>query len=428
MVVSSAGIELFVDMTVNLYPHQLEALKNIHNGCILCGGVGSGKSLTSLAYYYLINGGDFNYLTGGDYEPMDDICIKDLYIITTARKRDTNEWDKELLPFMLTTDNETKLYKHTVVIDSWNNIGKYTNVQNAFFIFDEQRVVGYGAWTKSFLKITKNNEWILLSATPGDTWMDYIPVFIANGFYRNKTDFVSQHVIWKARSKFPSVDRYINTGRLIRLRQRILVQMDFERHTITHDEVVMCDYDILTYKHVIKDHKNPFVSDLGGREKPIENAAEFCCCLRKVVNTDPSRLSKTIDICRKNKRVIVFYNYDYELEELRSADYGSKFKIAEWNGHKHQDIPNSDYWVYLVQYNAGAEGWNCTVSNTILFYSQTYSYKTLIQSKGRIDRLNTPYTDLYYYHLKSRAPIDIAISRALTNKKKFNETAFVRNI
>ncbi len=413
---------------INLYDHQLEALKKIHDGCILCGGVGSGKSLTSLAYYYLKNGGDEGYLTGGEYKPMDDIIVKDLYIITTARKRDTCEWNKELLPFMLTTDKDDSIYTNTVVIDSWNNIQKYKNVINAFFIFDEQRVIGYGAWTKSFLQITKNNEWILLSATPGDTWMDYIPVFIANGFYKNKTDFVRQHVVWNPHSKFPSVDRYVNTGRLMRLRQRILVQMSFDRHTITHDENVPCEYDTLAYKHVIRDRKNPFILDDKGREKLIENAAEFCYSLRKVVNSDESRITQVIDICKQHKRVIIFYNFDYELEMLKEAQYPKETAIAEWNGHKHQPIPQTERWVYLVQYTAGAEGWNCTSTDTMIFYSQNYSYRTLVQSKGRIDRLNTPYTDLWYYHLKSHAPIDIAISRAVKDKKKFNEYNFVRSI
>ena len=413
---------------INLYEHQLEALKHIHNGCILYGGVGSGKSLTSLAYYYLENGGSMYSLTGGEMEVMDDTVIQDLYIITTARKRDTCEWNKELLPFMLTTDKETNLYRNKVVIDSWNNIKKYANVSGAFFIFDEQRVIGYGEWTKTFLKITKNNAWILLSATPGDTWMDYMPVFIANGFYRNKTEFIREHVVQNPHTKFFSVDRYVNTKRLIRLRDKVLVPMNFERHTITHDETLICSYDISEYRHIIKDRKNPFGIDEKGREKPIETAAEFCYCLRKVVNSDPSRLSHVIDICRERRRVIIFYNFDYELDILKAADYGKEFAIAEWNGHKHEEIPKTKAWVYLVQYNAGAEGWNCIVSDTILFYSQNYSYKNLIQAKGRIDRLNTPFTDLYYYHLKSYAPIDIAISRALKNKKRFNENSFVNNI
>ena len=410
-------------MRLHLYPHQLEALEKIHNGCILCGGVESGKSLTSLAYYYLRNGGDPEYLTGAEFYPMND-PPKRLYIITTARKRDTLEWEKELLSFMLTTDKDTNLGQYHPIIDSWNNIKKYVNVTDAFFIFDEQRVVGYGEWTKSFLKITKANEWILLSATPGDTWMDYIPVFIANGFYKNKTQFTTEHVRWKPRSKFPQVDEYINTRKLERLRSHILVEMDFERETIRHNIDVNCGYDILTYKHVMRDRKNPYIL-YENRETPLQNASELCYVLRRVINSDESRIAAVLDICAERNKVIVFYNFDYELDILLNADWSRDVEIAQWNGHKHQPIPKSKKWVYLVQYTAGAEGWHCTLTDTIIFYSQTYSYKTLEQSRGRIDRLNTKYKDLYYYHLKSKAPIDIAINRALRNKKKFNEGNFV---
>lgn len=407
-------------MAIKLYDHQLAALKDISNGCILCGGVGSGKSITAIAWYYLQNGGVIESLCGEDYIPMDD-PPKDLYIITTARKRDTKEWEGELLPFLL-YPGEQNLYSNKVIIDSWNNIEKYTHVIDAIFIFDEQRVVGYGTWAKSFLKITKNNKWIMLSATPGDSWSDYIPVFIANGFYKNKTEFNEEHVVFKPFSKFPQIDRYINTQRLIRLRNRILVDMDFNRATIRHNITVRCDYNIDIYKSITRNRWNPYT------ETPIANVSELCSLWRRCANEDSSRAEQILDICEHRPRVIIFYNFDYELDILRALPYENGTEVAEWNGHKHQEIPVSDRWVYLVQYTAGAEGWNCIKTDTIVFYSQTYSYKTLEQSMGRIDRLNTPYRDLYYYHLRSMAPIDIAISRALKNKKKFNETRYVSSM
>lgn len=363
------------------------------NGCILCGGVGSGKSRTSLAYF----------------EKLDDRPSA-LYIITTARKRDDKEWEDELTPFHFSSLD--------ICIDSWNNLHKYADVRDAFFIFDEQRVVGYGAWVKAFLKITKKNRWILLSATPGDTWKDYIPVFIANGFYKNKTEFIEEHVVFARFSKFPKIDRYLDTGKLNRLRNQILVKMDFERKTIAHNEDIYTDFDILRYKTAIRDRWNIWT------EKPIKNASEFCYTLRRIVNSDESRAEAVLDICSRHPRVIIFYNFNYELGILRALPYGTDVAVAEWNGDKHEPIPDGDKWVYLVQYTAGAEGWNCTKTDTIIFYSQNYSYKVLVQASGRVDRLNTPYTDLYYYHLKSRSGIDIAISRALSGKKKFNETAF----
>ena len=399
-------------MAINLYDYQLKAIKQMKNGCILVGGVGSGKSRTSLGYYFKENGGGL----GGEYKPMVD--PQDLYIITTARKRDTKEWEGEFAPFLISTHEEDSLYSNKVVIDSWNNIGKYSDVSGAFFIFDEQRVVGSGEWVKSFLKIAKNNNWILLSATPGDTWTDYIPVFVANGFYKNRTEFKREHIIYSRFTKYPKVDRYINTGRLVRLRNNILVDMDFERKTIAHHEDVYVQYNIGNYKDVMRNRWDPF------KNEPIINASGLCYVLRKVVNTDQSRQVALFEIFDKHPRAIVFYNFDYELDILKNMYYGENVEIAEWNGHKHQPVPDGPSWVYLVQYNAGSEGWNCVKTDTIIFYSQNYSYRTMEQASGRIDRMNTPFHDLYYYHLKSRAGLDLAIARAIRDKKKFNETRY----
>ena len=398
-------------MAINLRDYQVDAIKRMKNGCILCGGVGSGKSRTALAYYYLQNGGELN---DEEYIPMND-PPQDLYIITTARKRDTLEWEQEMIPFLLSTHKEDNLYANRVIVDSWNNIKKYQNVSHAFFIFDEQRAIGSGSWAKAFIKIAKQNQWIMLSATPGDTWMDYIPVFVANGFYRNRTQFIDEHVVIKRYGNIPKIDRYLNTGRLIRLRNSILVDMDFNRPTESHHEDIWVKYDIAEYKDILKRRWNPW------EDRPILNASELCYTLRKIVNSDASRIVEVMEVFEKHPRLIIFYNFDYELDILKNAYYGDDVEIAEWNGHKHQPIPESKRWIYLVQYTAGAEGWNCILTDTILFYSQNYSYKILEQASGRINRLNTPYKDLYYYHLKSRANIDLAIGRALRDKKKFNE-------
>jgi hypothetical protein len=398
-----------------MYDYQLDAIERMRTGCILCGGVGSGKSRTSLAYYFTQQGGGLDPFKPMRHKP------KDLYIITTARKRDTLEWEGELIPFQLSTHADAnKFYGNKVIVDSWNNIQKYKDVTNSFFIFDEQRVVGSGAWVKAFLKIAKKNDWILLSATPGDTWQDYIPVFVANGFYKNKTEFCREHVVYSRFTKYPKIDRYIGTGRLIRLRDRILIDMDFKRKTVAHHEDVYTHYDVTIYKDVMRNRWDPF------KNEPILNASGLCYILRRLVNSDEARQVALLEIFEKHPKMIVFYNFDYELDILKSIHYGDGVEIAEWNGHAHQPIPNSDKWVYLVQYTAGCEGWNCITTDTIVFFSQNYSYKVMQQAAGRIDRLNTPYIDLYYYHLKTRSGIDLAISKALKDKKKFNETRWVK--
>lgn len=387
------------ELPVRLFEHQRLAIQKLHSGSILCGGVGSGKSIAGIAWYFL-NGF------------AKSKC--DLYIITTAQKRDKLEWDHECALFGLSNDRESSQGHVKVTVDSWNNITKYVGVKDCCFLFDEQRVVGYGTWVKSFLKIAKLNEWLLLSATPGDKWEDYIPVFIANGFYKNKTEFVRRHFVYNRFTKYPQVSRVVEEKHLNRLRADILVPMEFERQTEAHHERVVIDYDRMKYENVMRTRWNPYT------EMPIAEASELCQTLRKIVGTDPLRIEKIIDILKDHPKAIIFYNYDYELELLRAIDIPK----AEWNGHKHEPVPDGDRWIYLVQYMAGCEGWNCTRTDTIIFYSQSYSYKQMVQAAGRIDRLNTPYHHLWYYHLVTMSKIDMAISRALRQKKNFNETAF----
>ena len=399
-------------MAVRLFEHQEAALAKLHNGSILWGGVGSGKSITGIAYFY-------NRVCNDMKNPMN------LYIITTARKRDTGEWEGELARFGLSCDI-SKSYKHVqVIIDSWNNIKKYIDISGCFFLFDEQRVVGYGAWTKAFLKITARNKWILLSATPGDCWMDYLPVFIANGYFRNKTDFQRQHVLFnRYNTRYPQITGYCGERKLRELRDHVLVGMSYEKKTVPHHELISSQYDKALYDQVMKSRWNPY------SEEPIAEASELCFVLRRIVNSDADRINRVRDLLYYHPKAIIFYNYNYELDLLREMAIdinvcGTAWGYGEWNGQRHDPLPTGQRWIYLVQYTAGAEGWNCIETDTIIFYSQSYSYKAMVQAAGRIDRLNTGYHDLYYFYFTSNSKIDIAMRRALKSKKNFNESAFV---
>lgn len=393
---------------IDLYPHQANALEKMHNGCLLVGGVGTGKSRTALAYYYTkVCKGSLD-----PYSPMEKILP--LYIITTARKRDTKDWEVECLPFLLPSEQNPV----DIHIDSWNNIGKYKDVKNAFFIFDEQRVVSNGSWSNTFIKIARSNWWILLSATPGDTWMDYLAVFRANGFYKTKTEFINKHVVYNRFVKYPKIDRYINTIPLERYRRQITVRMHMERLTRINRKTIRTNYDKDLMLRVTKDRWNVF------ENTPIKNASEFCSIMRKISNTDPSKILELGKIVDMHHKLIIFYNFNYELELLRGFFKERKIPWKEWNGHIHEPIPNSDRWAYLVQYTAGAEGWNCVETDSMVFFSLNYSYKIMIQAEGRINRLNTEFVDLYYYRLVSDSQIDYAIQKALSSKKKFNEKGF----
>jgi len=401
-------------MPLELLGHQKEALKLLRSGSILYGGVGSGKSITALAYYYTLE-------CGGSLEPFTSMLQpRDLYIITTALKRDLFDWEKECTYFLLSSSRDLSIEGVKVHVDSWNNIGKYVGVKNAFFIFDEQRLIGSGAWVKSFLKISKSNHWLLLSATPGDTWADYIPVFIANGYYKNRSEFLREHVIYSRFTKYPKIDRYVNTAKLVELEKKVLVLMPYKKNTIPHNIDVKVGYDHASYSLVLKKRWNPY------EKKPIKNITELCFVLRRITNSSRDRCNAIAEIFVKHGRVIIFYNFNYELDLLRDLAEELNAPVAEWNGHKHDPVPYSGKWMYLVQYTAGAEGWNCIETNAIIFYSQNYSYRIMHQAAGRIDRLNTKFIDLYYYHIKSEAKIDLAIANSLKNKKNFNEKDFFK--
>lgn len=381
-------------MVNKLYSHQEEALRLLHSGQVLVGGVGSGKSRVGASW------------------ALSQASPEKIIVITTARKRDSFEWEGEFAALGANCDE--------VTIESWNNVSKFADYHDRVFIFDEQRVVGSGAWVKSFLKISKHNLWILLSATPGDTWLDYVPLFIANGFYKNRTQFSEQHIIWDRFAKYPKVKRFVNVGVLEARRRKIIVPMPAERHTRRNRKDIWVPFDQDQYNTIVKKRVDPWTKE------PIRNAAGVCYALRRCVNSSGNRLVQLRHIVKKRHRVIVFYNFNYERDELLTLR--DEFTVAEWNGHAHEPIPGGDSWVYLVQYTAGAEGWNCVETDTVVFYSLNYSYKVLEQAEGRIDRINTPYTDLWYYYFKSESGIDSAISKAVVEKATFNERIFAHNL
>lgn len=409
-------------MAVSLHAHQTKAVENLKNGSILTGGVGTGKTITSIAYY-------FTKVCGGALKPGGGVSLdrltdpKDIYVITTAKKRDDLDWEAEAAAFGISTKREFSVGNVQIKVDSWNNIPNYADVKDAFFVFDEQRLVGSGAWVKAFLKIAKANQWIILSATPGDVWMDFCPVFIANGFYKNKTEFITRHVIYSRFSKFPKIDRYVDTGVLLKLRNSILVDMPYDRHTIRHVKHTLVEHNQVLFDKVYKNRWHIY------EDRPIRDAGELYRVMRQLCNSDPSRLQKVIELQQKHPRLIVFYNFNYELNALRTlSGLLPQTKISEWNGHKHEPIPTGNQWVYLVQFVAGAEGWNCIETDATVFYSLPYSYKNYEQAQGRIDRLNTPYTDLFYFVFRSKAVIDSMIMKSLNLKRNFNERDYFPNM
>lgn len=379
-------------MSFELAQHQIDAVKQLHTGSVLVGDVGSGKSIAALAYFTAID------------------PTRQIVVITTAKKRDSGEWWSDAMKMSL---------RNELIVDSWNNLKNYAT-HSAFFIFDEQRVVGNGAWAETFIDIARNNPWILLSATPADSWMDLIPVFIANGFYETRAEFTNKHVRYSRYTKYPKVEDYYEPWLLEQHRASIFVEMPYLKPAVREEHIIDVDFDLEEQKQLYMGRWNIYEG------LPIKDAGEMMRLMRKSVNSHRSRYDKILELSNDNPRLIIYYNHNYELEILRCLHTELDIPVAEWNGHNHQDIPMGDRWIYLVQYQAGSEGWNCITTDTIIFYSLPYSYRNFAQAKGRIDRLNTKYLVLHYYILKSRGIIDQAIWKALHRKKNFQASAFAK--
>ena len=254
-----------------------------------------------------------------------------LYIITTAKKRDDEDWEREAA---LVGIKEVK-------VDSWNNIKKYSKISGGMFIFDEQRLVGSGVWVRSFYKIAKKNKWVLLSATPADTWMDLIPVFVANGFYKNRTHFIGTHVRYAPYVTFPKITGFLDLPRLKANRSKIFVLMPSKKHTRPHIHKITVDYNVDLVKFVLKNSWNPF------KNEPIEHLSAETAICRRIINIAPSRIMKLLEIQEIAERLIIFYNLNFELDILRTW-FRWRTTVAEWNGWQHDPIPKNDNWVYLV--------------------------------------------------------------------------------
>lgn len=337
----------------------------------------------------------------------------DLYVITTPKKRDDLDWPKEAARFGISTNPEASMGGITLIVDSWNNIKKHTKVQDAFFIFDEQRAIGSGVWSKSFIAIAKRNRWVMLSATPADRWMDLVPVFIAKGFYKNKTQFVREHVVYSPYTKYPSIRMYLDIPTLKRHRDETFVIMPFKRRTKTNIVDVPVMYDREATKLLKKTEWNPY------KDYPIRNHPEYVHVLRRLIYSHASRISELIKIHIKAKRLIIFYNFNYELDIMREG-FANLTEVSEHNGHNHDPVPTGDNWVYLVQYISGSEAWECFSTNHMAFYSANPSYRATIQAMGRINRMTTTYKNLYYYRLMSESAPDKGMMKSFGNKEDFN--------
>lgn len=406
---------------VNLRQFQHECVQALRSGKVLAAGVGAGKSIMALYWYvtkcctvrtsHNANGELFQIMPGSP----------DLVIITTAKKRDNHEWDDELYRYALHQgENSKKMGRVHVTIDSWNNITKYVDT-SAVFIFDEQRAIGSGAWSKAFVRIARRNPWVMLSATPADTWSDWCPIFVADGFYRNRTEFFRRHAVYSRYTKYPRIDRWIDEDYLNRCRDRVLVTCEVPRETERVVHQLTCAYDKETVRKAMKTRWNPET------EEPFLNATELCFYLRRVIDTDPTRLSYAAHVVRDHRKVIIFYTLRAELEQILKLEEVTGVPVYQYNGGRHDDLPQGNSWVYAVQFQAGSEGWNCTSCNTVLYWSLPYSYKQAEQAAGRIDRLDTSYKTLNYYIMRSFAPLDLGIIRALRNKENFNASGFLRS-
>lgn len=160
-----------------------------------------------------------------------------------------------------------------------------------------------------------------------------------------------------------------------------------------------------------------------GKEYVAANVLVELTASRQLCNSKDKQQAFIDLINSINDRVVVFYNFDSELDTLKTLVKDRP--IAEVNGHTNteQIYHDNDNCVLFVQYQAGARGLNLQDGNKIIYYSLTLSSDLFEQSKKRIHRIGTKYP-CFYWILQTKDSVEESIYKSLNRQEDYNEELF----
>lgn len=310
--------------------------------------------------------------------------------------------------------------------------------EDTFIIIDESHKVANTSSkvTKYVMKLSKKAKYTYLcTATPisNGKYEQYYPQLKMLGVYNGTKKeyynmFVDERMTRMGGSQFMQITGYRNIDLLENMVNQCSVNYKRDKPYLPEDYVYKTKKPAMFNK--LK--KNRMYKTDNGEVIELDNSSKLFNALRcvshgfllginKQVSKEPFERLQAILETHNNERVVIFYNYNIELEMLKQLLSKLKRPTSEYNGARKdlKEFKGKYNGVVLAHYKSASTGINdFVISNVMVFNSLPLSSIELTQSKGRIDRQGQGKKPMYYFIIPD-TPVEKKIFEQITNGKDF---------
>lgn len=280
-----------------------------------------------------------------------------------------------------------------------------------------------------FILSLKPSHTILLSGTPTDGKYEFLYSQLRLlGWKITKTAYYNRYIKTELRSyggpMFRVVTGYKNVSELkAKLKEYGAVFAKAEEVIKLPEKKFIKEYSTVSsdYKKFMKDR----VIKIDDKELTGDSTLSKRLYARMLCSAySKDKISRLIDLVNSTSdRVIIFYNFNTELEALRKVLFDRPISIVNGQIKDLKAYENNDNSVTLIQYQAGAMGLNLQKANRIIYFSLPERSELFEQSKARICRIGQE-KQCYYHIMMCHKSVEEKIYECLLMRKDYTDELF----
>lgn len=280
-----------------------------------------------------------------------------------------------------------------------------------------------------FILSLKPSHTILLSGTPTDGKYEFLYSQLRLlGWKITKTAYYNRYIKTELRSyggpTFRVVTGYKNVSELkAKLKEYGAVFSKAEEVIKLPEKKFIKEYSTVSsdYKKFMKDR----VIKIDDKELTGDSTLSKRLYARMLCSAySKDKISRLIDLVNSTSdRVIIFYNFNTELEALRKVLFDRPISIVNGQIKDLKEYENNDNSVTLIQYQAGAMGLNLQKANRIIYFSLPERSELFEQSKARICRIGQE-KQCYYHIMMCHKSVEEKIYECLLMRKDYTDELF----